>query len=68
MAAEPAGLRPVQVAWLSAMSLIGFLFGPALSAVAQWIEPWVTGAMAQRSFGWLTLQKGQPPDWRLELL
>lgn len=32
--------RARRFAWLGAMSLLGFLFGPALSATANWIEPW----------------------------
>ena len=36
--------RARRFAWLSAMSLLGFLFGPALSAVAQWIGPWAADA------------------------
>ena len=37
----PEPQRARRFAWLSAMSLLGFLFGPALSAVAQWVGPWV---------------------------
>ena len=37
----PERQRARRFAWLGAMSLLGFLFGPALSAVAGWIEPWV---------------------------
>ncbi len=37
----PERQRARRFAWLGAMSLLGFLFGPALSAVASWIGPWV---------------------------
>jgi MFS family permease len=40
----PPGRRARRFAWLGAMSLIGFLFGPALSAVANEVGPWVTDA------------------------
>ena len=36
----PEHQRARRFAWLSAVSLLGFLFGPALSAVAGWITPW----------------------------
>lgn len=36
--------RARRFAWLGAMSLLGFLFGPALSAVANEVGPWVTDA------------------------
>ena len=36
----PERQRARRFAWLGAMSLLGFLFGPALSAVASWIGPW----------------------------
>ena len=36
--------RARRFAWLGAMSLLGFLFGPALSAVAHEVGPWVTDA------------------------
>ncbi len=36
----PQDKRARRFAWLGAMSLLGFLFGPALSAVAQEIGPW----------------------------
>ena len=29
--------RALQFAWLSAMSLLGFLFGPGLTAIADWV-------------------------------
>lgn len=32
--------RALQFAWLSAMSLLGFLFGPGLTAIADWVGPW----------------------------
>ena len=38
------GKRARRFAWLGAMSLLGFLFGPALSAVANEVGPWVTDA------------------------
>ena len=37
----PEPQRARRFAWLGAMSLLGFLFGPALSAAAGWVEPWV---------------------------
>ena len=37
----PEPQRARRFAWLGAMSLLGFLFGPALSAVASWAGPWV---------------------------
>ena len=40
----PEAQRARRFAWLGAMSLLGFLFGPALSAVAAWVEPWVADA------------------------
>ncbi len=36
--------RARRFAWLGAMSLLGFLFGPALSAAANGIGPWVAEA------------------------
>ena len=41
----PQGKRARRFAWLGAMSLLGFLFGPALSAVANEVGPWVTDAV-----------------------
>ena len=40
----PQDKRARRFAWLGAMSLLGFLFGPALSAVANGVGPWVTDA------------------------
>lgn len=40
----PQDKRARRFAWLGAMSLLGFLFGPALSAVAHELGPWVTNA------------------------
>ena len=40
----PEPQRARRFAWLGAMSLLGFLFGPALSVVAEWIGrvgPWI---------------------------
>ena len=37
----PEKRRARRFAWLGAMSLLGFLFGPTLSAVATWVGPWV---------------------------
>jgi len=37
----PEGLRARRFAWLGAMSLLGFLFGPALNAMAGWSGPLV---------------------------
>ncbi len=41
----PRKQRARRFAWLGAMSLLGFLFGPALSALAQsvgpWLAPWI---------------------------
>ena len=42
----PEHQRARRFAWLSAVSLLGFLFGPALSAVAGWITPWAGDASA----------------------
>ena len=42
----PQDKRARRFAWLGAMSLLGFLFGPALSAVAHEVGPWVTDAAA----------------------
>ena len=40
----PQDKRARRFAWLGAMSLLGFLLGPALSAVANEVGPWVTDA------------------------
>ena len=40
----PVALRARRFAWLGAMSLLGFLFGPSLSAVGTWVGPWVADA------------------------
>lgn len=40
----PQDKRARRFAWLGAMSLLGFLFGPVLSAVANEVGPWVTDA------------------------
>ena len=40
----PAEQRARRFAWLGAMSLLGFLFGPALSAAASGVGPWVAEA------------------------
>ena len=40
----PERLRARRFAWLGAMSLLGFLFGPALSTLASWLGPWIAGA------------------------
>lgn len=37
----PEKLRARRFAWLGAMSLLGFLFGPTLSAAAGWVGPWL---------------------------
>ena len=42
----PEDRRARRFAWLGAMSLLGFLFGPGLGAVAGWIAPWLSGAAA----------------------
>jgi MFS family permease len=39
----PESQRARRFAWLGAMSLLGFLFGPALNVVARWVGPWVGG-------------------------
>ena len=36
----PEERRARRVAWLGAMSLLGFLFGPALTAMADWLGSW----------------------------
>lgn len=38
----PEGQRARRFAWLGAMSLLGFLFGPALIVVADWVGSWVS--------------------------
>ena len=40
----PEKQRARRFAWLGAMSLLGFLFGPTLSAVASGVRPWMTDA------------------------
>ena len=40
----PEKQRARRFAWLGAMSLLGFLFGPTLSAVAGWVGPWLADA------------------------
>ena len=43
----PETQRARRFAWLGAMSLLGFLFGPTLSAVAGWVGPWLAdGALS----------------------
>ena len=44
----PEVQRARRFAWLGAMSLLGFLFGPALSVLAEWIASWssVTATVA----------------------
>lgn len=42
----PKDKRARRFAWLGAMSLLGFLFGPALSTVANELGPWVADAAA----------------------
>ena len=43
----PEAQRARRFAWLGAMSLLGFLFGPTLSAVAGWVGPWLAdGALS----------------------
>ena len=37
----PEGKRARRFAWLGAMSLLGFLFGPGLNAIAGWTGSWV---------------------------
>lgn len=37
----PEKQRARRFAWLGAMSLLGFLFGPTLSAAAAWVGPWL---------------------------
>ena len=41
----PEAQRARRFAWLGAMSLLGFLFGPALTVLAEWIAAW-TGETA----------------------
>ena len=41
----PEAQRARRFAWLGAMSLLGFLFGPALTILAEWIASW-TGETA----------------------
>ena len=41
----PVAQRARRFAWLGAMSLLGFLLGPALTVLAEWIAPW-TGVTA----------------------
>ena len=42
----PEDRRARRFAWLGAMSLLGFLFGPGLNAVAAWITSWMGDAAA----------------------
>jgi MFS family permease len=42
----PESQRARRFAWLGAMSLLGFLFGPALNIVARWVGPWIGGGVA----------------------
>jgi MFS family permease len=37
----PESQRARRFAWLGAMSLLGFLFGPALNILARWVGPWL---------------------------
>ena len=37
----PENRRARRFAWLGAMSLLGFLFGPALSALVNWVGSWL---------------------------
>lgn len=46
----PEKQRARRFAWLGAMSLLGFLLGPALSVVATWVGPWVAGAEVSAAF------------------
>ena len=39
----PESQRARRFAWLGAMSLLGFLFGPGLSVVASGLGPWIAG-------------------------
>ena len=45
----PEDRRARRFAWLGAMSLLGFLFGPGLNAVAGWIASWTGEAAASPS-------------------
>jgi MFS family permease len=38
----PEEKRARRFAWLGAMSLLGFLFGPGLSVAGEWIAPWIS--------------------------
>lgn len=40
----PAEQRARRFAWLGAMSLLGFLFGPGLKVLADWFGSWVSAA------------------------
>ena len=42
----PEPQRARRFAWLGAMSLLGFLFGPALSTAASWVGPWMADGAA----------------------
>ncbi len=42
----PKELRARRFAWLGAMSLLGFLFGPGLTVVAAWVGSWFGDAVA----------------------
>ncbi len=42
----PEQQRARRFAWLGAMSLLGFLLGPGLNAVADWVRSWVSDAAA----------------------
>ena len=41
----PEEQRARRFAWLGAMSLLGFLFGPGLNVVAAWVGSWFGGAV-----------------------
>ena len=45
----PEDRRARRFAWLGAMSLLGFLFGPGLNAVAAWVASWMGDAAASPS-------------------
>ena len=42
----PEGKRARRFAWLGAMSLLGFLLGPGLNAIAGWLGSWIAGGSA----------------------
>ena len=51
----PEEQRARRFAWLGAMSLLGFLFGPGLDAVANWVGSWVSDGAASSTISALAV-------------